>query len=54
MNGTKCPINTKSVTILSMKIPFLPSANNQSFSKSIQKVINFFNTMIQPYITKPY
>ena len=52
MNGTKCPINAKSVAILNMKFPSSPSANNQSFSKSIQKRINFFNNLIQPYITQ--
>ena len=55
MNGTKRPINTKSVAILNIQIPFLPYVNNQAFSKSITKVIHFFNTLlIQPNITGTY
>ena len=51
-NAVKISVHTKSVTSLNMIFPIMPSAVNQSFTKSAYKLIHSFHTLIHPYKSK--
>ena len=51
-NAIKISVHIKSVTSLNMIFPILPSAVNQSFTKSAYKLIHSPHALIHPYKSK--